>query len=73
LTGATTGGSAVLIWERQGDFPPPALVRVVLHGYTVERATVDGRPTAVSGSSVECLPFSALRLEGLRPVTEESS
>jgi alpha-glucosidase len=72
LAGATAGRSAVLSWERQGDYPPPTRVRVVLHGYTVERATVDGQPTAVSGSSIECGPFSALRLEGLRPVKASS-
>jgi alpha-glucosidase len=73
LAGATAGGAAVLTWERQGDFPPPASVRVVLHGFTVETATVDGQPTAVTGSSIECPPFSALRLEGVRPITKASS
>ena len=73
LAGATAGGSAVLTWERQGDFAPPALVRVVLHGFAVETAAADGQPTAVTGSSIECRPFSALTLEGLRPVIKESS
>jgi len=70
LTGATTGGSALVTWERQGDFPPPAVVRVVFHGLAAEQATVDGRPVPVAGSSVECGPFSELRLYGVRAVRE---
>jgi alpha-glucosidase len=73
LAGAAAGGPAVLHWEHQGDFPLPTRVRVVLHGFTIETATVDGQPTTVTGSSVECHPFSELRLEGLRPVIKESS
>jgi alpha-glucosidase len=71
LVGATGDGSAVLTWERQGDFPPPAVVRVVFHGFTAQTATADGQPAAITGSSIECRPFSELRLEGWRPVGEE--
>jgi alpha-glucosidase len=69
LTGAVPGGSAVLTWERQGDYPPPSAVRVVLHGLVAAGATVDGRPVDAAGSSVECGPFSELRLDGLRPLS----
>ena len=62
LAGAVPGGSAVVTWERHGDFPPPAVVRVVLHGFVADAATADGEPVATRGSSVECRPFSELRL-----------
>jgi len=70
LTGAVAGGSAVLTWDRGGDFPPPSVVRVVLHGLVAETASVDGEPVAVAGSSVECGPFAELRLHGVRSVGE---
>ncbi len=73
LTGAVAGGSAVLTWERFGDYPPPASVRIVLHGFTAARATVDGDPVSAPGSSVRCGPFSELRLEGLRSRPEVRS
>jgi alpha-glucosidase len=66
LTVAETGASAVT-WERHGDFPAPAVVRVVLHGLAADTATADGVPVAVHGSSVECGPFSELRFHGVRP------
>jgi alpha-glucosidase len=68
LTGAVPGGSAVLTWEGHGDFPPPAVVRVVLHGLEADTATADGRSVHTAGSSVECGAFSELRLDGLRAV-----
>ncbi len=70
LSGAVTGGSAVVTWERRGDFPPPTVVRVVLHGLVAETATVDGLPVAITGSTVECGPFSELHLHGTRSVRE---
>ena len=70
LTGALPGGSALLAWERHGDYPAPPVIRIVLHGLTSERAIIDGRPVSTTGSSVECGPFSELRLEGLRSVPE---
>jgi alpha-glucosidase len=73
LTGASGGGPAVVTWASDGGFPLPVVVRVVLHGFTAESATADGRPVAVRGSSVECPAFSELRLEGLRPVDEVSA
>jgi alpha-glucosidase len=73
LAGATVGGSAVVTWERRGDFPPPPVVRLVLHGFTATTATADGQPVTISGSSVECRPFSELRLDGLRSVGEKRS
>jgi alpha-glucosidase len=66
LTVAETGASAVT-WERHGDFPAPALVRVVLHGLVADTATADGVAVTVHGSSVECGPFSELRFYGVRP------
>jgi hypothetical protein len=70
LTGAVAGGSGALTWDRGGDFPPPPVVRVVLHGLVAETATADGEPVAIRGSSIECGPFTDLRLHGLRPVRE---
>ncbi len=70
VTGAVSGSTAVVRWETQGLFSAPPVVRFVLHGLVAETATADGRPVAVSGSSVECGPFSELRLEGLRSVGE---
>jgi len=73
LVGAVAGATAVVTWVRHGDFPPPAVVRVVLHGFVVDSAVADGRPAAVTGSTVECNPFSELLLQGLRPVPEVRS
>jgi alpha-glucosidase len=69
LTGAVPGGSAVVTWERHGDYPAPAAVRVVLHGFVAESATADGLAVRPAGSSIECGAFSELRLDGLRPVS----
>jgi hypothetical protein len=68
LVGAVAGATAVVTWVRHGDFPAPAIIRVVLHGFEATSAMADGRPAALKGSSVECGPFTELRLEGLRPV-----
>jgi alpha-glucosidase len=73
LSAAVADGTAVFTWERQGEYPPPSVVRVVLHGFVADKATADGRPVAVRGSSVECAPFAELRIHGLRPVEEASS
>ncbi len=66
---ARPGGTARLTWECSGEFPSPAVVRVVLHGLTAARAVADGTEVAVSGLGVECGPFTELTLEGLRPAT----
>jgi len=66
LTGAEPGGTGVLRWERQGEFPAPERVRVVVHGLQVESALADGTPVDVEGGSVECRPFGQLVLQGLR-------
>ncbi len=66
LTAAVPGDTAVLVWTRTGDYPPPDTVRVVLHGLEFDRAEADGTPVEVSGSAVDCPPFTELRLEGLR-------
>lgn len=66
LGGARSGGTAVLRWTRHGDFPAPAQVRVVLHGFEVGSAVADGSPVTVHGGSVECGPFAELELRGLR-------
>jgi len=73
LTGAVPRATAVMTWERQGDFPAPTVVRVVLHGLAVESATADGRPVEIVGSSVECGQFSELRLQGVRSARESPS
>ncbi|MHB8329048.1 MAG: hypothetical protein ACYDD6_05410 [Acidimicrobiales bacterium] len=67
LTGAVPGATAVLRWERAGGYPPPAAVRVVLHGLIADTASADGTPVAVHSGTVECGPFSELRIDGLRP------
>jgi len=67
LTGAEPAGTAVLRWERQGQYPAPDRVRVVVHGLRVESALADGSPVDVRGGSVECPPFGELTLEGLQP------
>jgi len=61
------GESATVTWDRTGDYPAPAVARVVLHGLWLERAVADGVEVPVSGSVVECEPFSVLTLEGLTP------
>jgi hypothetical protein len=66
MRGAVAGGSMVVTWERQGDFPAPASVRVVVHGLVADGAMADGEPVRVTGSSIECGPFSELRLQGAR-------
>jgi hypothetical protein len=68
VVGARPGSTARCSWERRGDFPAPARVRVVVHGMTAERATVDGVEVLPSGTAVDCGPFSELILEGLRPI-----
>jgi alpha-glucosidase len=67
VEGACSGATARWTWERSGDFPPPEVVRVVLHGLTARRAVADGTEVPVSGTVVECVRFSELTLEGLRP------
>jgi len=67
LEGAVAGGTAVVVWEREGDFPPPPLVRVVLHGFHADGAEADGVAVAVAGSTVECPPFRELRFHAVRP------
>jgi alpha-glucosidase len=69
VAGAQAGGTAVWTWERSGDFPLPPTVRAVLHGFVVTRAVADGVEVNVSEGAVECLPFSELVMEGLRPAT----
>jgi len=67
VEGAMPGESATVTWDRTGDYPAPAVARVVLHGLWPERAVADGVEVPVSGSVVECEPFSVLTLEGLTP------
>jgi alpha-glucosidase len=66
LVGAVPGSTAVLTWERQGDYAAPATVRVVIHGVTAARVAADGRPVAMVGSVVDCAVFDELRLEDVR-------
>jgi len=66
LRGAVDGGTAVVTWESEGDFPPPAYVRVVLHGFGADAAEVDGTAVTVVGSSVDCPAFRELRFLGVR-------
>jgi alpha-glucosidase len=70
LVGAVPGGTAVLTWERDGDFPPPTAVRIVVHGLTIGSITADGASVATAGSSVETGPFSELRMGQVGPVQE---
>jgi alpha-glucosidase len=67
LSEAVPGGEAVLRWDRQGEFPAPARVRVVMHGFTLGEALSDGTPVDVHGGSVVCPPFGELSLRGLEP------
>jgi len=67
VEGACAGATAKWTWERSGDFSSPEVVRVVLHGLSAQRAVADGTEIPVSGSVVDCAPFSELTLEGLRP------
>jgi len=73
VRGAVAGETATVTWEHSGGFPLPELVRVVVHGLVAETATADGDPVAVTGSSVECRPFSELRLNGVRSRKEVRS
>jgi len=67
VTGATPGATARVTWERIGDFPPPATVRVVLHGLVAGRASADGVEVPVTGGLVVSGPFTELTMEGLSP------
>jgi len=67
LRGAVDGATAVFTWERQGDFPSPEAVRVVLHGFTADGAEADGTAVTVTGSSAQCPPFRELVFRGVRP------
>jgi len=69
VEGARPGATASVTWACSGEFPSPAMVRVVLHGLSAARAVADGTEVAVSGPGVECPPFTELTLEGLRPAT----
>jgi alpha-glucosidase len=73
VRGAVAGEAATVTWEHSGEFPPPDVVRVVVHGLVAETATADGDPVAMTGSSVECGPFSELRLNGVRSLKEAPS
>jgi alpha-glucosidase len=69
VEGAHPGSTATMTWERSGEFAPPATLRVVVHGLTMERAVADGVEVPVSGSVLECAAFSELTMQGLRPAT----
>jgi alpha-glucosidase len=73
VRGAVAGEAATVSWDSGGGFPPPDVVRVVIHGLKAESATADGIPVVMNGSSVECGPFSELRLEGVRSRKEARS
>jgi alpha-glucosidase len=66
LEGARGGETATVTWNRSGDFAPPDVLRVVLHGLAARRAVADGVEVPVSGPMVQCKAFSELTLEGLR-------
>jgi alpha-glucosidase len=68
LTGLVEGGQARCRWQRDGAYPPPEQVRLVVHGWTARRALADGRPVAVAGERVVSPPFGELVLEGLERV-----
>jgi len=68
--------SAVLHWERTGDYRPPDDVAVVVHGLTVGRVLADGeevghavtsQPGGATSTSIRCGPFTALVFEDLDP------
>ncbi len=65
VQGMAAGETARVSWERSGEFPPPASLRVVLHGFVAERASADGVAVPVTGGTVECGPFSELLVHGL--------
>jgi hypothetical protein len=67
LSGARPGDEAILRWRRDGDFPAPRRVRVVLHGVRVGQATSEGGPVSVQGSVLESGPFDELRFQALSP------
>ncbi len=63
-----SGAGPTLAWRRDGGYPAPTLVRVVLHGRRAMTAVVDGAPVEVvsgagSTSIVECGPFDELTVE----------
>jgi alpha-glucosidase len=64
------GGLRTLRWERDGRYPAPSRVRIVVHGKAAVTATVDGeaaeadvvRTGTGSATVVECGPFALLEL-----------
>ncbi len=58
-------GTAQLLWEREGSYGDPPLVRVVVHGMSAEGASVGGESVEWKGQSCVCAPFEELHLEGL--------
>ena len=55
---------AVLRWRRSGDFPPPARVRVVLHGLEAAGVAADGEDvTTFDRGVIECGPFDLLEVQ----------
>ena len=68
LEGGVSGSTAVLTWLRNGEFPPPSRVRVVIHGGDSSHVVADGHDIGgtVCGS-IECVPFHRLELRDLTP------
>lgn len=64
------GGLRTLRWLREGSWPPPGRVRVVVHGKAAVLASADGRPVdhevfrhdKGAATVVECTPFEVLEL-----------
>jgi hypothetical protein len=59
--------AGVVSWTREGDWPAPDRVRVVVHGAAVGAATADGRRVPVTTGDrgevvLECGPFDRLEL-----------
>jgi alpha-glucosidase len=57
-----TAGEYRLRWHREGDYPPPDEVRVVLHGASLSGASADGADVEPRDGAVVCGPFDELRL-----------
>ncbi len=70
ITFSREGDIATLTWTKQGSYPAPDKVRVVLHGVSATRCYVDGNQVDIDAPqapyqsfSVTCPSFSAMRLE----------
>jgi alpha-glucosidase len=72
MTFTREGEVATVTWTREGSYPPPDEVYIVLHGMSASRCYADGKQIDIDEQkepyhslAVTCPPFSTLRIEGV--------